>query len=443
MSRRAQHKKRSAAARTASRAGAGGLATLSLMMAAPGIASADINDPTWGPIAECESGNRNVENGSSSASGYWQIIDGTWRGAGGQEFAPRAIDATREQQLIVAERIRAARGSFADWNASRSCWEPMLATTPAPPPPPPAPAPEPPPVAEAPPVEPATTEIPVVEQSGGHVVQAGDTLTDIAAAYGTTWRELANLNGIVEPYVIRPGDMLQLPQALAVTHEVIPGDTLSEIAVEESIPTWEELYEQNRDVVGDDPHFILPGQVLTYVGGLILPAPPVAIVEEPPAPPAVAEEPPPAAPPEDDGSELSISGSARPADGNVTAEFGDGRNHAGMDFDGIIGDRVLAAADGVVQRADLGTHDFGSNGGWGGVIDVVASDGTLYRYAHLSGIRIAKGDFVAAGQRIGDIGNTGHVISSTGDGSHLHFGIYDPSLGAINPRPWLEQRGLL
>jgi hypothetical protein len=84
-------------------------------------ASADTNSDLEA-IAQCESANRNVNNNTSSASGYWQIIDGTWAGNGGKEFAPRAIHATREQQKLIAVRIAAKRGSYADWNPSKSCW---------------------------------------------------------------------------------------------------------------------------------------------------------------------------------------------------------------------------------------------------------------------------------------------------------------------------------
>lgn len=89
-----------------------------------------------GVIADCESGARvpggaipgsarNVENaGPSTASGFLQFIDGTWRGLGGTQYAPRAIGATRDQQFEVGARAVANRGgSFADWNASRSCWD--------------------------------------------------------------------------------------------------------------------------------------------------------------------------------------------------------------------------------------------------------------------------------------------------------------------------------
>src|SRR5690606_3074634 len=76
----------------------------------------------WDPIIRCESGgNPRAQNPRSSASGLFQFIDSTWRRYGGLEFAPRAKDATVEQQYTVAERAYRANG-LRDWTASRSCW---------------------------------------------------------------------------------------------------------------------------------------------------------------------------------------------------------------------------------------------------------------------------------------------------------------------------------
>lgn len=47
-------------------------------------------------------------------------------------------------------------------------------------------------------------------RSGAHDVQRGDTLYSIAWRYGRDWRELAARNGIAAPYVIRPGDRIDL-----------------------------------------------------------------------------------------------------------------------------------------------------------------------------------------------------------------------------------------
>lgn len=48
-------------------------------------------------------------------------------------------------------------------------------------------------------------------------------------------------------------------------HRVRAGDSLSQIAAEQHVPGgWSALYERNRDVVGDDPDLILPGQSLRF-----------------------------------------------------------------------------------------------------------------------------------------------------------------------------------
>jgi nucleoid-associated protein YgaU len=167
-----------------------GAGAATLMGAAAPVASAT----NWDPIITCESGNQNINNASSpksSASGYLQIIDGTWRGHGGTEFAARAIGATKAQQIIVAERIVAARGSLADWNASKKCWGPKLSasTLRAPTLPPPAAA-----------ATPGRT----------HTVVAGDTLARIA---GPSWPSVYAANRAVigsDPNLIFPGEVLAL-----------------------------------------------------------------------------------------------------------------------------------------------------------------------------------------------------------------------------------------
>jgi LysM repeat protein len=55
----------------------------------------------------------------------------------------------------------------------------------------------------------ASTPRPVA--GGTYRVQSGDTLSEIAAAHGTTWQVLAELNGITDPRKIRVGQVLKLP----------------------------------------------------------------------------------------------------------------------------------------------------------------------------------------------------------------------------------------
>ena len=84
-------------------------------------------------IAKCESGNKNVNHNSalsgikSTASGYLQILDSTWKAFGGTQFASRAINASREEQFIVGARILVGQGINA-WSPSKGCWGSKIST---------------------------------------------------------------------------------------------------------------------------------------------------------------------------------------------------------------------------------------------------------------------------------------------------------------------------
>ncbi len=67
-------------------------------------------DSVWDKIAQCESGGNWSINLGSGYYGGLQMLGSTWRAYGGTEFAPRADLATREQQIAVAERIKADVG---------------------------------------------------------------------------------------------------------------------------------------------------------------------------------------------------------------------------------------------------------------------------------------------------------------------------------------------
>lgn len=72
----------------------------------------------WDRLAQCESGGNwahpPIPGGFSGGLMFW---DGTWRANGGEEFAPSAERASREQQIIVAERVLARSG----WQAWPGC----------------------------------------------------------------------------------------------------------------------------------------------------------------------------------------------------------------------------------------------------------------------------------------------------------------------------------
>lgn len=72
-------------------------------------------ESVWDLIAQCESGGNWSINTGNGYSGGVQFLQDTWLRMGGAEFAPDAYLATREQQIIVAERTLAA-GGWIQWS---------------------------------------------------------------------------------------------------------------------------------------------------------------------------------------------------------------------------------------------------------------------------------------------------------------------------------------
>ena len=72
----------------------------------------------WDQLAQCESGGNWAINTGNGYYGGLQFNLATWQSYGGGEFAAYPHEATREQQIIIAERLHAARG-FQPWPACR------------------------------------------------------------------------------------------------------------------------------------------------------------------------------------------------------------------------------------------------------------------------------------------------------------------------------------
>ncbi len=75
-------------------------------------------DSVWDDLAQCESGGNWSINTGNGYYGGLQFNHGTWHDYGGGEFADYPHQASREQQIAVAERLHSARG-FAPWPACR------------------------------------------------------------------------------------------------------------------------------------------------------------------------------------------------------------------------------------------------------------------------------------------------------------------------------------
>ncbi|MEV3873659.1 transglycosylase family protein [Streptomyces sp. NPDC049906] len=183
----------------------------------------------WDRIAQCESGGNWSINTGNGYHGGLQFAPGTWRAHGGTAYAPTADRATRAQQIAVATRVQRAQG----WGAWPVCSRRAGASGPAPAAASPSAqgnratprTPERPVAPSAPPpaaAQPAASErapghpdrgAPQRDPRGTHTVRGGDTLSAIAARYGTDWRTLHTVNRDVigaDPHLIVPGQRLDV-----------------------------------------------------------------------------------------------------------------------------------------------------------------------------------------------------------------------------------------
>lgn len=81
--------------------------------AVPSVAGGSV----WDTIAQCESGGNWAIDTGNGFQGGLQFTPSTWAGFGGTAYAPSANQATREQQIAVAEKVQAAQG----WGAWPAC----------------------------------------------------------------------------------------------------------------------------------------------------------------------------------------------------------------------------------------------------------------------------------------------------------------------------------
>ncbi|MFB9732915.1 transglycosylase family protein [Ornithinimicrobium kibberense] len=87
---------------------AGATSVSAMGMAAPTAAADDHN--VWDRVADCESsGNWSINTGNGFYGGL-QFWHPTWTGFGGGEFAPYAHQATKLQQITVAQRVLKVQG---------------------------------------------------------------------------------------------------------------------------------------------------------------------------------------------------------------------------------------------------------------------------------------------------------------------------------------------
>ncbi len=75
-----------------------------------GAPSASADSVDWDAIAQCESGGDWSINTGNGYQGGLQFNQQTWSANGGDQYAASADQATREQQIAVAENVLATQG---------------------------------------------------------------------------------------------------------------------------------------------------------------------------------------------------------------------------------------------------------------------------------------------------------------------------------------------
>ena len=72
---------------------------------------------TWDKVAQCESGGNWSINTGNGYYGGLQFTQSTWAGYGGTSYAAYADQATKQQQILIAEKVLADQGAGA-WTCS-------------------------------------------------------------------------------------------------------------------------------------------------------------------------------------------------------------------------------------------------------------------------------------------------------------------------------------
>ncbi|RSS30532.1 transglycosylase family protein, partial [Streptomyces sp. WAC08241] len=201
---------------------AGGAGMALPLIGAGTVQAASLN--VWEKVAACESSSNWHVNTGNGYFGGLQFTQSTWEEYGGTHYAPRADLASRDQQVLIAERVLKGQGPGA-WP---SCG-PRAGLARG---------------GEAPEV---ATRAATAKPSGGNQVRTAS----LPGQRALSERPARSASPTTVPTVRE-------------MYTVTPGDSLSRIARDENVRGgWQRLYETNRPVVGDDPDLIIPGQRLT------------------------------------------------------------------------------------------------------------------------------------------------------------------------------------
>ena len=256
-------------------------------------------------------------------------------------------------------------------------------------------------------------------------VRPGDSLWSLARAHDSTVSDIASGNAIDPQATLRLGQTLVIPGRYAAVPgadgmpPAVGGAAASQVTVGPGESLWS-IARRYETTIGALMELNGLSSDRLQVGQSLRVLPSGAPSQ------AVAA----AAAPQ---ASVPSSGMVWPLVGNITSRFGyrrlriGGTNmHYGVDIDGNIGDPIRSATAGTVTFS-------GWRGGFGNLV-IVTNGNTEYFYAHASQLLVAEGQSVQPGDLIARVGATGNVT-----GPHLHFEIRVDG-EPLDPLPILEAR---
>ncbi|MFE6055640.1 transglycosylase family protein [Kitasatospora sp. NPDC056446] len=213
---------------------------------------------TWDAVAQCESGGNWAINTGNGFYGGLQFTSSTWAAFGGTAYAGQANQATKAQQIAVAEKVLASQGPGA-WpvcsvkagltkggapaavDTSAGTASGSTAAKPA-----------------APAAKPAA---PVAKPTQAPKAAAAPK-ADVAPKADAAPKTAAPKSAPKADQGAKAWTGSNDAKPAKGNYTVKSGDTLSSIAAAQGLD-WHDLYKNNAKVIGGNPDLILPGQALS------------------------------------------------------------------------------------------------------------------------------------------------------------------------------------
>ncbi|MER7051621.1 MULTISPECIES: transglycosylase family protein [unclassified Streptomyces] len=238
-----KHRRPSKATRVIAVAGVTGAAVAAPLMAAGNASAATASE--WDAVAQCESGGNWSINTGNGYYGGLQFSASTWAGYGGTQYASTADQASKAQQIEIAEKVLAGQGKGA-WPVCGTGLSGAAYTGGGS----------------------GESQDSGSSESSGSSEGSGSSESSQSQGGGST------ADRSTEQKASR-SDERPAPEKKTVTtptgkkvekgdgeYKVVEGDTLSSIAEEHDVKGgWAKVFELNDDIV-DDADLIYPGQQL-------------------------------------------------------------------------------------------------------------------------------------------------------------------------------------